>query len=214
MPVWFKPSVPEPYSYRDLLTYSTTQWEGGYQAWTADKGNYLDGELIGTNRGITPAALKDWTGKRPTVADMKALTVEQAVDIMLPRYYDDPNLDEMPWVRPMGPILDMALNAGPRAAVKVLQRAINSGPWTGSAPSLLVDGWLGPVTAEALAEWSKFTTWKQLQSIMNERESFYRKIVAVRPANGAFLTGWLNRARDFGPEGRWIKTLPKNFPFA
>ena len=32
------------------------KWEGGFQKMKEDTGNYLNGVLIGTNKGITPAA--------------------------------------------------------------------------------------------------------------------------------------------------------------
>lgn len=202
--VWFKPEVPAPYGYRDLLTYTVQSWEGGYQAWGADRGNYLDGELIGTNRGITPAALMDWTGRKPTVQDMKALTVEQAVDIMLPRYYDSPDLDVVPWCRPVAVILDHALNAGPNPSIKIIQRIVGAKD----------DGWMGPKTSDAIRVWmGRVSPTDQLDAIADARIAFYKAISKINPKLNAFLVGWTNRADDFRSTGRWIRTLPANFPF-
>lgn len=209
------------YTPRDLITYTVNNWErfgDKLQTWPEDKGNWFRGQLIGTKHGITPQVYFEYSGIVPDRAVMEAISVEDAITIFEKKFYDDPDLDEMPWVRPMGPVLDMAINAGPRAAVKILQRAINqvehSIDFSVDGYALKVDGWLGPRTASALRFHYGHGEAELLEFIREQRESFYRKIVAVRPANQKFLAGWLNRAADFGPDGRWVRTLPNNFPFA
>lgn len=47
--------------------------EGGYQADPDDVGNYVCDKLIGTNRGISAIALREYLGRCPTVADSKGI---------------------------------------------------------------------------------------------------------------------------------------------
>lgn len=47
--------------------------EGGYQADPDDVGNYVCDKLVGTNRGISAIALREYLGRCPTVADSKGI---------------------------------------------------------------------------------------------------------------------------------------------
>lgn len=67
---------------------NTFKAEGGFQAKKNDKANYVNGKLIGTNRGISAQAYYTYYKRVPTVADMKALTVEQAKMIFKGNYWD------------------------------------------------------------------------------------------------------------------------------
>jgi type VI secretion system secreted protein VgrG len=209
----------ELYSPRDLVTYSVTNWESysdQLQRWPEDSGNWWpdreSGDLLGTKFGVTPAVYHKATGLWPTIARLESITRDQAIAIFVEYFYDEPDLDEMPWVRPMGPILDMAINAGPRRAVKILQRALNQNL---VMDPLKVDGWIGPKTARGVEHWSEWAnTPDLLEEIEKQRIRFYRLVAANKPKNQKFLNGWERRARDFGPKGRWPKTLPPSFPFA
>lgn len=211
------------YTPRDLIRYSVEHWErygDRLQTWPEDSGNWFKGALIGTKHGITPQVYFEHSGIEPTRELMEQISQTDAIDIFEKKFFDDPNLDEMPWVRPMGPILDMAINAGPRRAVKILQRAINdaNGPYPHKAvldEKLKIDGWIGPITAGALEAVMSPQCFNCIhRRIQAQRERFYRLIPAANPKKKRFLQGWLNRAEDFGPDGRWVKTLPKTFPFA
>lgn len=62
--------------------------EGGFQNHEDDKANYVNGVLIGTNLGISAQAYYGYYKKIPTVEQMKALTVEQAMKIYKSNYWD------------------------------------------------------------------------------------------------------------------------------
>lgn len=67
----------------------TIKFEGGYQRMAADPGNYCNGMLIGTNRGISAIAYKQYFGACPTVAGMMALTIPVAKKIFKKVFWDD-----------------------------------------------------------------------------------------------------------------------------
>lgn len=123
------------------MTYSTAfvkavalilRHEGGFTLNPDDDGNWTGGregvgELKGTNLGISAASY-------PSV-DIKGLTRDQAIAIYHRDYWQAIRGDELP---PALGILtfDMAVNGGPGAAIRLLQRALR----------VEDDGKLGPVT--------------------------------------------------------------------
>lgn len=60
------------------IASKTFKFEGRYQNYTTDTANYCNGNLIGTNHGISAIGYKGFYGKCPTVDQMKALTIAQA----------------------------------------------------------------------------------------------------------------------------------------
>lgn len=70
-----------------LVIGPTEKWEGGFQNMPSDPGNYCDGQLIGTMRGIAASTFKNYrrikTGvdRCPTKMEMLAITKEVAMDI-------------------------------------------------------------------------------------------------------------------------------------
>lgn len=67
---------------------NTFKAEGGYQNDIADPANYINGVLIGTNRGISAQGYYSFYKNIPTVQQMKDLTVEQAKTIFKGNYWD------------------------------------------------------------------------------------------------------------------------------
>lgn len=79
----------------DPIWNATVVFEGGFQQMAADAGNYCPAKgtagssLIGTNHGIAALTYAQYNGGRcPTVAQMKALTVQQAESIAKKGYWD------------------------------------------------------------------------------------------------------------------------------
>lgn len=66
----------------------TFKAEGGFQNHADDNANYVDGVLIGTNRGISAQGYHAFYKKVPSVDDMKNLTEEQAKEIFKGNYWD------------------------------------------------------------------------------------------------------------------------------
>ncbi|MHB8123120.1 MAG: glycoside hydrolase family 108 protein [Desulfuromonadaceae bacterium] len=82
-------------------------------------------------------------------------------------------------------VFDSAVNHGPKNAGVFLQRAANR-----QGKTLLVDGCIGPVTIKTVQGCSPH--WL-ISDILNERDIFYRKIVARDLFQEKFFKGWMNR---------------------
>lgn len=142
------------------------QHEGG---WVHDVDD-LGGE---TNMGITKRRYPD--------LDIKNLTVAQAKQI----YYDD-------FFKPLKlhyikndllalHVFDMAVNAGKKNAVKLLQELLFG---------CSNDGAIGPVTSQSIA-YADITTDLASAYIAKRIEYYYK--VSKRRNNKKFLAGWVNR---------------------
>lgn len=113
--------------------------EGGYQDDAGDPGNFLNGALIGTNRGISAPLLAEWWGVSTlTPALMQALTAEEAVQIRQAWYWGPVAGDSLP------PGLDLmlyddAVNRGVPAAATLAQ----------AAAGVTLDGDIGPESLAA-----------------------------------------------------------------
>lgn len=78
-------------------------------------------------------------------------------------------------------ILDMAVNAGKKNAVKLLQEILHGCD---------IDGSIGPITAQSVA-YADITT-KLVEAYKAKRIEYYYK-VSKRRNNKKFLAGWINR---------------------
>lgn len=179
----------------DQIIENTLVHEGKFQAWKADRGNYWNGQLVGTNWGITPADVARFRGTRTvTMHDMKTLGRDEAKAIYLAFYYEAPGVEKLP--DPLeAHVYDMAVNHGPSRAIRVLQAAINA--FVGGCD---VDGKLGPQTVRLSYQMAEAVPMDViLEALVEERISFYRAIVRNNPSQGVFLKGWLRRANAFRP---------------
>jgi lysozyme family protein len=107
-----------------LRNEGANRLNGGYQDAPEDNGNWTGGHqgvghLIGTKYGITAPELCKLLGRIATVDDMKALTLDQALTIYKPKYWDVVRADEIKSDDLAYEIVDMAVNAGPGACVKL-----------------------------------------------------------------------------------------------
>lgn len=73
----------------------TLKHEGGFQKFPNDSANIINGVVIGTNRGISAQAYKQYFKKTPTENDMRALTEEQAAAIFKANYWNKINGDKI-----------------------------------------------------------------------------------------------------------------------
>lgn len=173
-------------------------WEGGFQQLEQDAGNWVrlpDGSrrLIGTNLGVTPAALAKHRGVAAheiTVDDIGELELAEAAEIGLTHYYREVGYDRLPWVPVTEVWVDIGWGSGPRTSIKNLQRMIGTGD----------DGVIGPFTIAAFEEWVEGNGHREVvEQTAVWRQDFYRDIVRRRPQNEIFLQGWLNRADWYTP---------------
>jgi lysozyme family protein len=163
--------------------------EGGYVDHPADRGGP-------TKYGITQKTLSAYIGRAALVSEVQTLSEAVAREIYERNYYVAPRIDRLPEaIQPF--IFDCAVNHGPRRAIKFVQSVCNQ---AGCTPTLSVDGAMGPNTRKA-AEWANREMGPTLLSaLLEERRNFYRLIVAQRPSQEVFLTGWMNRVNEFETE--------------
>lgn len=99
--------------------------EGGYTQHPNDKGNWVDGKLIGTNYGISAPTLKEYLGRVPTKKEMENLTYEKAEKIYKERFWDKFNLENIEDQNIANIIYDAVVNHGPYGTKKIIQRVLS-----------------------------------------------------------------------------------------
>ena len=168
--------------------------EGGYVANSADKGG-------ATCFGITEAVARANGYK----GAMRELPREEAAAIYKRLYWLRPRLDEVAAMSASvaAELFDTGANMGPAVAVTFLQRALNALNRNGKDYADLVpDGRVGPRTLAALVTFlalrgksgGETVLLRALEALQGER---YLRLAERRPANEAFLYGWLaNRIGD------------------
>ena len=161
------------------------QHEGGYVNHKNDRGGP-------TNFGVTQRVYSKWLGRPATIEDVKNMKEESAREIYETQYLTGPRMHLLP-DPPQTLVLDMAINHGPRRAVKLLQRTVN----VAGFGTISVDGILGPGTrrhvgmaVDAMGDWFQ-------DAIVEERIKFFHRIVERNESQRVFLRGWLRRANSF-----------------
>ncbi|HXJ78221.1 MAG TPA: glycosyl hydrolase 108 family protein [Candidatus Methylomirabilis sp.] len=147
-----------------------------------------------TNKGITmqtfSACARRLLGMEPTLANLKALTDQQAGKIYKPLYWDKVRGDDIALQDLADIVFDFYVNAGGNAT-RLLQRVINAG---GADPSVAVDGVIGSLTIEALETLDQKDIYRRYKS---GRIAYYQDLAADHPSLAKFLKGWLNRVNAF-----------------
>lgn len=171
----------------DELIDEVIDREGGYVDHPADRG--------GTTRwGITQAVAR----AQGYAGDMRALPRDRAVAIYRRLYWLKPRFDQVASRAPTlaAALLDGGVNMGPAVVVGFLQRALNAlNRGARDYPDVALDGRIGPATLGAL---DGFIAWrkpggeavllKAIEALQGER---YLSLAERRPADEAFLYGWL-----------------------
>jgi hypothetical protein len=192
--------VNEPIDVTGLID-ALIEREGGFVANPADTGGP-------TRFGITEAVARA-NGYRGA---MRALPREEAAAIYKRLYWLRPRLNEVATrsARIAEELFDTGVNMGPAVAVTFLQRALTALNRNGKDyPDLVPDGRVGPQTLAALDTFLKLrgspppvgvsgggqqstsgetVLLRALEALQGER---YLRLAERRPANEAFLYGWL-----------------------
>lgn len=171
----------------DELIEEVIAREGGYSNHPADRGGP-------TRWGITQAVARQhgFTG------DMRIFPRDEAEAIYRRIYWLRPRIAEVAERAPAlaAELFDTGINMGPAVAARFLQRALNAlnrNAW--DYPDMAVDGSIGSVTLAALAAFldhrgppGETVLIKAVEALQGER---YLALAERRPANEAFLYGWL-----------------------
>lgn len=171
----------------DDLIDAVIDREGGFTDHPADRGG-------ATRWGVTEATARadGWQG------DMRDYPRDAAAAIYRRLYWLRPGLDRVGERAPAvaAELFDTGVNMGPAVAVGFLQRALNAlNRGATDYPDLAADGRVGPATLRALDAFlltrsihGEEVLLKAIEALQGER---YVALAERRPANEAFLYGWL-----------------------
>ena len=156
----------------------------GYENVSGDTGGATN-TGISSSSGYLESAIKK--GLLPEETTIKSLTVEQAKIIYKHFFWDYLKLANVINQSIATKILDTCVNVGCIWGIKLLQRAIRSA----TGIKLEEDGIIGQNTFEGIRQ---SLSANLLSAYKSECAGYYRSIVARKPEQEKFLTGWLNRA--------------------
>ena len=155
-----------------------------------------------TNHGVTIHTLRRLgidvnRDTRIDVADVRALTRAQAVEIYLEHYFKRPGIAALPEVL-QASVFDMYVNAGANA-VKILQRLVSQMGF-----ACRDDGVIGPQTIRAVQRAYEAAPAHIADAYGIARRNYYYALGDARPASRKFARrrdggkgGWITRAEEF-----------------
>lgn len=171
----------------DKLIDEVIAREGEYSNHPADRGGP-------TRWGVTERVARAHGYK----GDMRHFPRDAAVAIYRELYWRRPGFDavELIYERVAEELLDTGINMGTKVASGFLQRALNALNREGNDyPDVPVDGDVGPLTLAALRGYKarrgaagETVLMRAIEGLQAER---YMTLAEQRPANEAFLYGWL-----------------------
>ncbi|MEM6889095.1 MAG: holin-associated N-acetylmuramidase [Pseudomonadota bacterium] len=169
--------------------------EGGFVNDPDDPGGATNfGVTIHTMRALGLDIDRDGT---VTVADVRALSREQAIEIFEKHYFEKPLIALLPSAL-QAAVFDMYVNAGANA-VKILQRLLND-----LGHQLALDGVLGPKTISAAQEAYQRGAQEIVDAYAIARRNYYFRIADRRSASRKYARtragakgGWIKRAEEF-----------------
>lgn len=149
-----------------------------------------------TKFGVTLATLRRVRGQAD-VADLRALTRVEAVDIFIEHYFNRPRIGELPRAL-QASVFDMYVNAGANA-VRILQRLLGE-----IGQVVAVDGVIGPETEAAAAAAFAAGPNHLADAYGIARRNYYYRLGDARSKSRKYARrrdggkgGWIRRAEEF-----------------
>ncbi len=160
--------------------------EGGYVNHKNDRG----GE---TNYGVTKATFLEAKRQRilsKDIVNVANITKKDAEKVFKQMYWNKMHGDDLPRDLSIA-VFDMAINSGPKTAIKTLQKVlgVSQNGTIGSETLLAINNYKGDL----------------LDDYLKAREAKYLAIVKKKPTQKVFIKGWLNRLKDLR---KYIAKLP------
>ena len=179
---------PKAQSKIDKLLGEVLKIEGGYQETKEDRGNIIrpDGTILGTNYGITPQVYAEYKGTSVDnlqPEDIKNITEQEAREIYKDKFYNRTRIKDINDENLRANVFDMGLNAGPRNAVKIIQKLLGAKE----------DGILGPQTLKKLN-----SVGVDNNVYSDKRLEYYKSITDSTPNE---QVSWARRANHFRTPG-------------
>lgn len=164
--------------------------EGGFVDHKSDPGG-------ATNYGVSLRLLKklgdygdiDCDGD-VDVDDIKSLTEEKSKEVYKRVFWDANHYDEIEDDRVATKVFDIAVNAGPATAARVIQKSTNV---LHMEDLIKVDGNLGPKSFAAI---NACDSHDLLMKMVGFQKTYYTSLCDKNPNLSAFLKGWLHRAEQ------------------
>ncbi len=163
----------------------TMKFEGGFSDHPLDRGGP-------TNKGITMGALSYYLGRKVTEEDIRELTSSSALKFYT-AYAKRYGINRISSRVVADQVFDCAVHHGPRRAVMWLQRSVGYAPIT-DVRKLKIDGILGSKTRAGI---TRANMEKVNNQIVKYRAQFMARIVARRPDQSVFISGWIRRALSY-----------------
>jgi len=162
----------------DEIIARVLRFEGGFVNNPLDRGGP-------TNLGITASELGRirGLGRTATVAEMQALTREEAASIYVQNYIKAPKFNEIA----DGALRLIVVDSG------VLHGVTRAAKWLQQALGVSVDGVVGDQTKKALATADAASVGR---GVLKSRFKFIGAILQSNPSQVVFAAGWLNRVSD------------------
>ena len=158
----------------DISIRKILEHEGGFVNHPKDPGG-------ATNKGITIATFRRYIKRGGTIADLKAMTIAQAVTVYKAQYWDKVRADELPSGIDYT-VADFAVNSGPSRAARYLQSALG----------VTQDGAIGPQTIAAANAADPKTVIRKINA---DRLAFMKRIRGGK-LWVTFGRGWQRRVDD------------------
>lgn len=155
----------------NLYQENILESEGGYQNNATDwRGNTnSQGELVGTNRGISAPQYEDRIKRPPTIQDMKNITKSEALKIYEKIYWN--KLVKAPQIHSQAiaeTLVDMVINAKSKGG-KIMQKTLNDS----FGFHLTEDNIIGSKTIKAI---NSVSEKKLFEAYTNARNSYYENV--------------------------------------
>lgn len=169
----------------DTILDEIIRHEGGYVNHPADRGGP-------TKFGITAQTLGAWRklGRPATAAEVEALTEPEARAIYHQQYIIRPGFDAITHPALLNLLVDAAVHAGPKRAVRWLQKALG----------ITADGVIGPKTRAALDAADQGVLYAK---VLWQRLRHIGRLITSDPKQSAFASGWMNRIAEFVEDEKW-----------
>lgn len=183
--------------------------EGGYQNLKNDNGNWTsgkigEGNLVGTNFGISAPTLSAVLGRAATVDDMKNLTYLHALNIYKKRYWNAINGNSIKNQEVANIIYDAYVNQTGWTRLMLEDTLANlKKPVTVTSFSYKL-----PLASDTISVINSTEPYNFYTDFKKQRKAKYEK-TAQRTGQASHLQGWLDRLDKFD-YGETIGTIKRN----